>query len=306
MIHVVDPGLLTTVQDSGRWGSQELGVPVSGPMDWVSHRLANRIVGNDHDAATLEVTLVGPVLEFRDETSFAVVGAEFELWLDGKAVPETTSVLAVPGSRLQFGRRGAGARAYLAVGGGIDVSPTLGSRSTHLAGGLGGLGGRALRRGDQLEVGAISGEPLRGGCRWLRPMPMGGSTVRVLAGEEEGLFDGATVSRFADVQYIVAPESNRMGYCLVGPRIELLHTQPLLSSVTAIGTIQVPPSGQPVLLMADRQTTGGYAKMGVVITADLPAAGQLGPGDWIAFRWCERLEAVAALIDLEQQFMELS
>ena len=130
--------------------------------------------------------------------------------------------------------------------------------------------------------------------------------MRVVGGEEAGLFDGATISRFSDARYIVAPESNRMGYCLLGPKIELLHTQPLLSRVTPIGTIQIPPSGQPMLLMADRQTTGGYARIGVVITADLPAAGQLGPGDWIAFRWCERLEALAALIDLEQQLMELS
>ena len=147
-IRVVEPGLLTTVQDRGRWGHQALGVPVAGPMDEVSHQLANLLVGNQPDCATLEVTLVGPTLEFLTETTFAVVGAEFELWLDAAPPPTNTPRQAGRGSRLRFGRRGGGARAYLALAGGIDVPPVLGSRSTDLASGLGGLGGRPLRGGE--------------------------------------------------------------------------------------------------------------------------------------------------------------
>ena len=159
-IRVAEPGLLTTVQDRGRWGYQDLGVPVAGPMDPVSHRLANLLVGNQPDCATLEVTLVGPTLEFLTETSFAVAGAEFELWLDAAPIPTNTPHQVGRGSRLRFGRRGGGARAYLAVAGGIDLPPVLGSRSTDLASGLGGLSGRPLRGGDQLRVGQGTSPPV--------------------------------------------------------------------------------------------------------------------------------------------------
>ncbi len=303
-IRVVEPGLLTTVQDRGRWGHQALGVPVAGPMDGVSHRLANLLVGNQTDCATLEVTLVGPTLEFLTETTFAVAGAEFELWLDAEATPANTPRQAGRGSRLRFGRRGGGARAYVAVAGGIDVPPVLGSRSTDLASGLGGLAGRPLRGGDQLGVGH------RAGRRVSRvppvapvTLPRGGATVRVLPGPDEDRFDPRAMEVFGQARFTLGPESNRMGYRLRGPSLELVRTDRLLSSATPIGTVQVPPSGQPILLMADRQTTGGYATIATVISADLSVAGQLAPGDWIAFEVCERRAAVAALIALEQALM---
>ena len=300
-IRVVEPGLLTTVQDRGRWGHQALGVPVAGPMDGVSHRLANLLVGNQPDCATLEVTLAGPTLEFLAETAFAVAGAEFELWLDAEPIQANTPCQAGRGSRLRFGRRGGGARAYLAVGGGIDVPPVLGSRSTDLASGLGGLAGRPLREGDQLGVGQWTGSCVADVAPAVPvTLPRGGATVRVLPGPDEDRFDPRSMALFGQARFTLGPESNRMGYRLRGPSLELVRTDPVLSSATPVGTVQVPPSGQPMLLMADRQTTGGYATIATVISADLSVAGQLAPGDWIAFKVCDRRAAVAALIALEQ------
>ena len=307
MIRVAEPGFLTTVQDGGRWGCQHLGVPVAGPMDPVSHRIANLLVGNPADRAALEVTLVGPELEFLDDAVFAVAGARFELRLDERPTRAGVAARAGRGSRLRFGRRTAGARAYLAVRGGIDVPPRLGSRSTDLASRLGGLGGRPLRRGDRLDVGPPRGEPVAGRPRDpVFPLPAGGARVRFVPGADPRRFEPEALERIPDDRFTVGPDSNRMGYRLQGPVIGLADPAPVLSTATPAGTIQVPPSGQPILLMADRQTTGGYAVLGTVITADLGAAGQLAPGDWIAFDACGHREALAALVEMEQRLMHLA
>ena len=307
MIRVAAPGLLTTVQDLGRWGCQHLGVPVAGPMDPVSHRIANLLVGNPADRATLEVTLVGPELDLLDDAVVAVAGARFDLSLDGRPLRAGVAVRAGRGSRLRFGRRTAGARAYVAVRGGIDVPVRLGSRSTDLASRLGGLGGRPLRAGDRLDVGTAGGAPVPGGrCAPPVRLPAGGARVRFMPGTDPQRFEDGALERFRESRFTVGPDSNRMGYRLQGPAIGLADRAPVLSSATPAGTVQVPPSGQPILLMADRQTTGGYAVLGTVITADLGAAGQLAPGDWIAFDACGRREALAALVDVEQRLMPLA
>ncbi len=303
-IRVTESGLLTTVQDRGRWGTQGLGVPVAGPMDTVSHRLANMLVGNSPDSATLEATLVGPEIEFLADATFAVAGAQFELRLDARSVPMMTVCRAGRGSRLRFGRSDVGARAYLAVGGGIDVPRVFGSRSTDLASGLGGLGGRPLRSGDELAVGPVTARPTaRRPAVFPFDLPRGGATLRVMPGPDLARFTPGTIERLTQARFTLEPESNRMGYRLRGPSLELAETRPLLSRATPVGTVQVPPSGQPILLMADRQTTGGFAQIATVVSADLPVAGQLAPGDWIAFEVRERREAVAALIALEQALM---
>ena len=307
MIRVAAPGLLTTVQDAGRWGCQHLGVPVAGPMDPVSHRIANLLVGNPADRATLEVTLVGPELEFLDDAVLAVAGARVDLRLDGRPMRDGVAARAGRGSRLRFGRRTAGARAYVAVRGGIDVPARLGSRSTDLASRLGGLGGRPLRAGDRLDVETAGGAPVPGGrCEPPLPLPAGGARVRFVPGTDPQRFEADALERFPDCRFTVGPDSNRMGYRLQGPVIGLADPAPVLSSATPAGTIQVPPSGQPILLMADRQTTGGYAVVGTVITADLGVAGQLAPGNWIAFDACGRREALAALVDIERRLMPLA
>lgn len=298
-LSVVRPGMLTTIQDLGRWGQQDSGVPVGGPMDFYSHRLANLILGNPADAAALEITLIGPELEGTALTRCVVQGARFDGTLNGRAL-DLSRPFAVPtGGRLRFGGRQAGARATLAVRGGIDVPAILGSRSTSVASGMGPFGGRPLLAGDVLLVGDASGGSERTG-RPL-PLPNGGARLRVIRGPQDVMFNADAMERLFNYRFIVTPQSNRMGYRLEGPPLTRSMGADILSDATAIGSLQVPGSGLPILLMADRQTTGGYPKIATVITADLPLAGQLAPGDWIEFAECTRADAVAALRERESQ-----
>ena len=291
---VIRAGMLTTVQDLGRWGTQHLGVPVAGPMDWYSHRLANAILGNPEDAAALELTMLGPELSSDAETMCAVAGAEFELTAGDRRVRMHEPFVLRSGERLRFGSRGSGARATLAVSGGFLVAPVMASRSTSLSSRLGPFGGRALKVGDVLPISTRRTVVGRHGGRQTA-IPRGGARLRVILGPHESRFSEAAQRLFAGARYTVTPESNRMGYRLDGPRLEHAGSVELLSDATPLGSIQVPSSGCPILLMADRQTTGGYPKIATVITADLPIAGQLAPGDWVEFEPCSRAAALEAL-----------
>jgi antagonist of KipI len=290
---VVRPGMLTTVQDLGRWGYQAVGVPVAGPMDWYSHRLANLRVGNPPMAAALEITLIGPELVAEGNITCAVAGADFAVRVNDSAVDSTRTFDLVHGDRLRFGARRSGARATLAVAGGIDVPSVLGSRATSVISRMGPFGGRALKADDRLPVTAPSRPAPSSAGLPLAPLD-GGARLRVILGPHEARFTEAALRSFTSARYIVTPDSNRMGYRLAGPAIEREVTSELLSDATPIGSLQVPPSGVPILLMADRQTTGGYPKIATVISADLPLAGQLAPGDWLEFKRCTRDEAHAA------------
>ena len=300
---VEDAGLLTTVQDTGRWGYQHYGVSVSGAMDLSAHRRANRLVGNPAAAATLEITLVGPVLRFDSAMRVGIAGAAFELRLDDCAVSTDTVLHAGPGQTLAFGRRTAGARAYLAAAGGFTVPAVLGSRSTHLRSGMGGLEGRALRTGDRLTVGSSRGVPRRESpaTKWSRSMPVGGARVRVLPGPHAGLFDPALLRRLETGRYTIRPESDRMGYRLDGAAILGAERLSLLSQGFPIGAVQVVPSGSVIVAMADRQTAGGYPRVATVITADIPLLAQLAPRDWIEFERCDHRTARAALVEAESE-----
>src|SRR5438105_8306081 len=295
----------TTIQDEGRWGLQARGVPVGGPMDPVSHRLANALVGNGRDAATLEITLLGPELEFDDERLVAVTGAAFDVWLDGRTVPHNAPFTAPAGARLRFGERRLGARAYLAVAGGIAVAPTLGSRATHLISAMGGLGGRALAAGDVLPL----GEPTDVYGTVSMPqaavvqLPDRHARLRVLPGPQTEYFSSDALEALQSAPYVIASNSDRMGFRLEGPPLTHTRGADIISDATPLGVLQVPASGQPILLMADRQTTGGYPKIATVIAADISVAGQLGPGDQIAFSVCTPREALAALIAQERALM---
>lgn len=291
---VIRAGMLTSVQDLGRWGQQHLGVPVAGPMDWYSHRLANAIIGNPAESAALEITLMGPELVTDSDTVCAVAGAEFELTAGDRRVRMSEPFVLRAGERLRFGNRLAGTRATLAVSGGFTVPPVLGSRSTSLTSRLGPFGGRALRVGDVLTTDTSTVVIRRHSGRPM-PMPRGGARLRVMPGPHETRFSDTARRSFGSARYVVTPESNRMGYRLDGPRLEYAGPTSMLSDATPIGSLQVPPSGWPILLMADRQTTGGYPKIATVITADLPLAGQLAPGDWIEFEACSRAVAIDAL-----------
>jgi antagonist of KipI len=293
--------MLTTIQDLGRWGYQSSGVPVAGPMDRYSHRLANRLVGNQLHAAALEITLIGPEIEASDDVVCAVAGADFDLTIGQAAVAMHTVFLLAAGSRLRFGRRRTGARATLAVRGGIEVTPVFGSRATSLISGVGPFGGRALAGGDVLPVGSLTSRHDDGeGGRPLR-MPEGGARLRAIPGPHQHLFSSRATETLFGSRFTVTPSSNRMGYRLDGPRLAHESGADILSDATPVGSLQVPASGLPILLMADRQTTGGYPKIATVITADLPLAGQLAPGDWIEFAPCSRAAAIAALAQQDLQ-----
>jgi antagonist of KipI len=309
-VEVVLPGAHTTVQDLGRWGHQASGVPVAGAMDPFAHRLANLLVGNPRDAATLEVTLVGPAIQFEDERVIAVAGATFGLSVDEEPVAPATPVPVRAGSVVRFGPRITGARAYLAVDGGFDVPPVLGSRATHVPSGMGGWQGRALVRGDRLPLGTRPARADGGGRRVppgagapVAPVAGGAVTVRVLPGPQHDRFAEDALSRLVSAPYRVAIQSNRMGYRLEGPGLPHRAGADVLSAATPVGSLQVPGSGQPVLLMADRQTTGGYARLATVISADIPVVAQVAPGEMILFAIATRAAAVAALIARERPLL---
>jgi biotin-dependent carboxylase-like uncharacterized protein len=291
---IIRPGMLTTVQDLGRWGFQHLGVPVAGPMDWYSHRLANAIVGNPAEAAALEITLIGPELVSDTEVACATSGAEFEILAGDRRVRQDEPFVLRAGERLRFGARLRGVRTTLAVSGGFAPAAVMGSRSTSLISRLGPFGGRALKAGDVLPLARPSGVLRRHGGRPML-LPHGGARLRLMLGPHERHFREQAKSSFEKGRYVVTPDSNRMGYRLDGPRLQHVEGPEVLSDATPIGSVQVPSSGCPILLMADRQTTGGYPRIGTVITADLCVAGQLGPGDWIEFEACSRAAAIDAL-----------
>ncbi|MGE3178040.1 MAG: biotin-dependent carboxyltransferase family protein [Vicinamibacterales bacterium] len=307
-IEVLRPGLLTTVQDLGRWGWQAWGVSVSGPMDPPSHRRANLLVGNPDRAATLEITATGPELRFEDERVIAVTGASFVLDVDGQPVPASAGVRVNRGGRLRFGRRLSGTRAYLAVSGGIAVDPVFGSRSTHVPSRLGGFRGRALASGDRLPLGPDTGPPPSPGATPVDvpltlPLKSGRARIRVLPSPHPTRFRADALDRLQSGPYRVGPQSDRMGYRLEGPRLHASVAGSQLSEPSPAGSIQVPPGGDPILLMADCQTVGGYPVVATVIAADRGLAGQLGPGDALTFTVCTRQEAVSALIALERTLM---
>jgi len=331
-VTVLRPGLFTTIQDSGRWGHQDRGVPVAGPMDRRAYRLANALVGNAPDDATLEATLVGPELRFDQPALIAVTGADLSASVDGTAVAVDTVHACGAGSVLRFGERRFGTRAYIAVDGGIDAPRVLGSRATHVVSGLGGLDGRALAAGDRLLIRGPEGSAPQqtylamphGRTRLLeRRGPSrsaaGGARLRVMRGPQDDHDDEAAFDGLQHTRFMISPQSDRMGYRLTSAdrhRIPLARRSSeseggnpesrippgaMISDATFIGGLQIPPSGDPILLMADRQTTGGYPQIATVITADLPIAGQLAPGDWIEFTLCTRDDAIAALVEQEEQ-----
>jgi len=299
MLTVLDPGALTTVQDAGRIGWRRYGIPPSGPMDAAAFVAANRLVGNPAGTAALEITLTGPVLRVWRDCLIAVCGAGFELWAGNLAVPTWHAVYLRAGYALRFGKRLNGARAYLAVDGGIDVPPYLGSRSTYLNGGFGGLEGRALRAGDQLPLGAgvhthtIS----RAGAR--RPVPARITTseppsVRIVLGPQKDYFSAEVIDRFLENSYKVTAAADRMGIRLQGTRLDHAGETGMVSDGIVTGSIQIPPNGRPIVMMVDHQTTGGYPKIATVIQADLPLLAQRLPGDEVRFAQVSLDEAQAA------------
>jgi antagonist of KipI len=299
MSHLVvqDAGPLTTIQDLGRVGHLRVGIPTSGPTDRDAFVLANRLVGNADDAAGLECTLIGPRVEFTDERLVAVTGAEMAAALNGSAVPAWQGLRVKAGDVLRLGPAKSGVRAYLAVAGGIQTPLVLGSRSTYVRGRLGGLDGRALRKGDRLPLGAApAARPRR-----VQParVPAYGpeATVAVVLGPQDDRFTPAGIAAFLEGPYELLPQSDRMGARLKGPFIEHTRGHDIVSDGVPMGGIQVIGEGQPIVLLADRQSAGGYTKIATVCSFDLGRIAQLKPGGRLRFRRVTVAEAHAMLRD---------
>lgn len=298
-IRVVRPGLFTTVQDLGRFGSQHLGVPTSGVMDAASHRLANALAGNPPRMATLESTLVGPELEVRGHARLAAAGAECSILAAGVRHQTPCVFEAAGGMRIEIGAARRGARVYIAVHGGFDTPLVLGSRSTDVRSGLGAFGGRALRAGDILPVGSPADEslpqPALNDARHSRlPDRSEETLLRVVPGPHA---DGA-LPRLTARSITLSSRCDRVGYRFE-ERLDAGGAGALLSMPVAFGTVQLMPSGEVILLMADRQTVGGYAQLATLATVDRPVAGQLTPGCRVRFIECPAEDAARALRDAE-------
>lgn len=294
-IAVLRPGLLMTVQDMGRHGHQHVGLCPGGAMDPLSLALANALVGNYAGAAALELTVLGPDLQFERETLIALVGAEFEA-----DIPINRPVLVPRGSRVSISRAARGARGYLAAAGGIMVEEVLGSRSTYLPGGFGGLEGRVLKRGDALPLAEDATKLSRERFASLKNKDKRGTSVKwhvpaltvpdrepivlhAIEGEHFGDFDASMQRVFFDTVWRVAPDSNRMGYRLAGPPLTRTKADEILSGPTCLGSVQVPANGVPIALMADHQTTGGYPRIAEIASADVPRLAQIAPGGTVHF-----------------------
>jgi antagonist of KipI len=276
-------------------------------MDPYSHRLANTLVGNHRDSATLEVTIVGPEVEFEDARIAAVTGAEFEVAVDGRPAPLNSSFAVSAGSVLRFGHRARGARAYLGVAGGIASPRVLDSRATHLPSQMGGIDGRPLRAGDVVPLGK-RGRVFLSSSQRMRPVPFlpdAQATVRILPGPQADRFAPDALDVLQSAPYVLDAASNRMGFRLHGPHLRHAGEAEMLSDATPLGVLQVPSAGEPILLMADRPATGGYPSLATVISADIRLAGQLAPGNAIVFVVASMREALAALIAQEQTLMAL-
>jgi len=284
-LRVIAPGPLATVQDLGRSGYQRYGVSVSGAVDGYALTLGNLLLGNNREAAALEITLGGAEFEFLQGTAFAVTGGDLGATLAGAPLPMWQTVLASAGGHLAFAGPVLGLRAYLCVAGGFDTPPALGSRATHIGSKLGGFEGRALQAGDELPFGEpASRPPERRVPADLIPAYGDDITLRVVSGPQEDAFTAGGVETFYASTYTVTDRSDRMGARLDGPVIEAVDGRyDIVSDAVPRGSVQVPGDGKPIVLLADRQTTGGYAKIGVVAAADLPLAAQAAPGTAIRF-----------------------
>jgi len=292
---VLDPGPQTTVQDRGRSGQLRYGIPPSGAMDAHAYVVANRLVGNADGLAVLECTLVGPRFTVDVSSAIAVTGAEVPVTINGRTAPTWTTLPLAAGDEVKIGVARSGVRAYVAFCGGIDVPSVLGSRSTYLRGRLGGCDGRVLRRGDVLELGAA---PMPRALRLASDaIPRYGSEVevRVVLGPQCERFTARGIAAFLESPYVMLAQSDRMGARLQGERIEHAAGHDIVSDGTALGSVQVPGDGQPIVLLLDRQSTGGYTKLATVCSFDIGRLAQMRPGQTLRFRAVDIGQAHALL-----------
>ena len=311
MITILKAGLQTTVQDIGRHGYQQYGVTVSGAMDHISSRVANILTGNSEDAPLLEITWSGPEIRFEEDSLISLCGGDLSPAINGQPISGWRPILVEKGDLLSFGKCVRGLRAYLAVAGGLKVPKVMDSHSTYLKAGIGGYHGRALKKGDQLDgnspspfIETLIKQPARK-LNWtaagfapsiFRPA----ATFRIIPGKQADLFNDQSLWNFYHSPYKITLDSDRMGYRLHGNQLLLKKDTEILSEGVTFGSIQVPLNGQPIILMADRQTTGGYPRIGEVASADLPALAQVPPNTDIRFQEITLEEAQSSFISQEK------
>jgi antagonist of KipI len=301
-------GFVTSVQDLGRTGLRQFGVSTSGALDSFALRVANLLVGNGERAAGLEITLGGLQLRFDDERIVAWCGGEFDVHIGSTALPAGHTAFLRAGEELKFGRPQIGCRCWLAVSGGIDVPLVLGSRSTDLRANFGGFEGRTLRDGDVIPLGPRprSATPATGISSWTAPHDWASPAkrdpiLRFVRGIDSSRFNDVTIQHFASEAFTVLPDSDRMGVRFDSPELQREDNVDLTSEAVAPGTIQVPPSGKPILLLGDCQTIGGYPKIAHVITVDLGIAAQLRAGDHVRFSEVSLADAHRLLLERERE-----
>lgn len=324
MIKVLKPGLLSSIQDLGRTGYQKFGVIASGAMDPFSHRMANLLSGNEENDPALEITMMGPTLTFEEDTLISICGGDLSPSINGQPIRTWRSVFVKKGSELKFGGCQKGCRAYLAVSGGFAVPEVMNSKSTYLRAGIGGFKGRALKAGDLLETGKPSLQSLKmkdflskqlldkafvendwGIASKLIPETVGNPEIRITRGRQFDLFTHESRIQLFNHAFEVTAQSDRMGYRLKGPALALSEHAEQISEAVNFGSIQVPPDGNPIVLLADRQTTGGYPKIGQVAAVDLPLLAQAKPGDALRFAEISNEQAQQLLIKREMKLKEL-
>ncbi|MGG8360937.1 biotin-dependent carboxyltransferase family protein [Bacillus cereus] len=313
-VEVLHAGMFTTVQDLGRSHYQQYGVPVGGVMDQSGLRMINMLVGNEENEAGLEMTIMGPKLLIKKTTLLAIGGADMEPLLNGERIPLWRPILAEEGSMLCFGKVKSGCRAYVTFAGGIHIERTMGSKSTYIRSAIGGIEGRMLKKGDYFQIGAQpemanrfiqdlqKDERIK--TKWaisnsILPKYKKHPKLRVIADFEYNQFTEESRKAFFAREYKVSNYADRMGYRVEGEVLNRMEEKEILSSPVTFGTIQVPNGGQPIILMADRQTTGGYPRMGNIISVDLPLLAQLKPGEYVSFEKITLEEAEQLYIEQE-------
>lgn len=308
-VTILKPGLLTTVQDLGRRDYRIYGVSVSGVMDPLSFRLGNILVGNNENAAAIEVTMMGPTLKFESKTAFSITGGDLSPKLNGNRIDMWKVIFVEAGDELSFGKHVSGCRSYIAIAGGINVPEVMGSRSTFTRGNYGGYKGRALKRDDKLnvnipdfDINQLQGRRLR-----AKDIPVFDKErpIRFTAGPHTDRFEEKSVELFSTSTYRLSNASDRMGYRLDGEQLTHKEGADIISDFIAPGTIQVPGNGFPIIHMADCGTSGGYTKIGVIITSDLPYVAQKKPGDTINFQVCDIQEAQYEFRKIEKTIYDI-
>ncbi|WP_428911436.1 biotin-dependent carboxyltransferase family protein [Niallia sp. Krafla_26] len=324
MITILKPGFQTTIQDLGRFGYQKYGVITSGAMDSISFRLANLLVGNEENESALEMTIQGPHIVFGQDSLIAITGGDLSPTINQTPIPLWKIIFVKKGTELKFNRAQTGCRAYLAIAGGFSIPKVMTSASTYLRANIGGFKGRTLRAGDQLSLYSPSPRVLPlieqarqkvGNLSFIEkdwsistnylPDISSHPVIRIIKGREYHLFTEESQHLFFHESFSITPHSDRMGYRLQGPSLRLENKQEMISTAVTFGSIQVPSAGNPIILMADRQTTGGYPIIGQVASVDLPLISQTKPGDLLSFSEITLKEAQLLYLKREQNLRSI-